>query len=110
MAQIASNGSVTLHSAVSTLPALTDYTGGASLTSLEAGHVLPGTGGDSVRALPETAVLYIRPEEGATVAIPGPVEMYAGFDGQWYLVGELDGGAEEIEVSEFAGFCERVYL
>lgn len=108
MGEIAGITPVTLYSAVSALGAPAAYGDAKDITSLQRGHARPGANAH-IEALPESALLYIRADDGA-VTIPGPVKVRAGRDDELFRAGELDGGADEIVVDALDGFCERVYL
>lgn len=108
MGEIAGITPLTLYNGVDALDAPAAYGDAPDITSMQRGHARPGANAH-LDALPESALLYIRADDGA-VTIPGPVELYAGRDDELYKVGELDGGAAEIVVDALAGFCERVYL
>jgi hypothetical protein len=88
LSQIAPNGVIQLYSGVSSLPALTAFTDGAALTAFETGQVIRQSGQPAVRALPRSALLYLR-SEGASSTIPGPVKVFAGRGNVWYAAGAL---------------------
>lgn len=109
--QIGVTRSVTLHSAVASLPAPGPLSGG-SLATLTVGRETPDHG--NVRALPETALLYITADDTPEVVIPGPVTGYAMANGVWFPIGYLaqqapfDGSL--IKVTGSTGYVDRVAL
>lgn len=110
--QIAAIGTpLVLYAGVQNLPPPIDYTG-VSLNPIKTGQVT-SLSGQTVKALPRSAMLYIRSDEalGVVVTIPGPVELRVGLDteAEFFTPVLLAGGAS-IVVSKFNGYAGRVQL
>jgi UbiD family decarboxylase len=96
--RIIGNQQVSLHTEAAELPVPSGSTESSLAELMQGGY------------LPSTALLTIDTDPAdATVVLSGPVTVRAKSGGRWRHVGTLNAG-NDITVSEFQGFEERVYL